>query len=237
MNLFLKASWQQIIMANYEVPASVLKPFLPKSVELDVYNNKVYVSLVGFMFKNTKLFNKPIPLLGTFEEVNLRFYVVRKENGITKRGVVFINETVPYKAVAWIANILYHENYTCVPTKHHWEIKSDVKTIDYQWLLNKQWQSIRVNALNDNNKLKEGTFEEFIFEHYYGYAKVNENTTEEYEVLHPKWETQTVLDFEIKCDFEKMYGSQFSFLNKAKPHSVFITNGSDVSIKWKRNKL
>lgn len=55
MDLFLKASWQQIIMANYEVPASVLFPYLPKGLELDAYNDKIYVSLVGFMFKQTKI--------------------------------------------------------------------------------------------------------------------------------------------------------------------------------------
>jgi len=51
------------------------------------------------MFKKTKLFNIPIPKFGTFEEINLRFYVVRKENNTLKREVVFINETIPYSIV------------------------------------------------------------------------------------------------------------------------------------------
>lgn len=237
MDLFLKATWQQIIMANYEVQPALLIPYLPKGVDLDTYNDKVYVSLVGFIFKNTKLFGFPIPLLGTFEEINLRFYVLRKENNMIKRGVVFINETVPYKAVAWLANKLYHENYTCVPTKHQWLIATETKTIEYQWKINKEWQHIKVNALNESKPMVTGSFEEFIFEHYYGYAKVDANTTEEYEVIHPKWETQSILSYQINCDFKKMYGNNFSFLNNETPHSVFITNGSDVSIKWKRNRL
>ena len=237
MDLFLKAAWQQIIMANYEVSPALLMPYLPKGVELDTYNGKVYVSLVGFIFKNTKLFGFPIPLLGTFEEINLRFYVLRKENNTIKRGVVFVNETVPYKAVAWLANKLYHENYTCVPTKHQWLITNKTKTIEYQWKINKEWQHIKVNALNESKQMVTGSFEEFIFEHYYGYAKVDDNTTEEYEVIHQKWETQSILSYQINCDFKKMYGNNFSFLNNETPHSVFITNGSDVSIKWKRNKL
>ena len=98
-------------MANYAVNPNVLKPFLPKGVELDLFENNAYVSLVGFMFKKTSLFNIPIPLLGTFEEINLRFYVKRVEVDNVKRGVVFINETVPYKIVAWLANKLYKEHY------------------------------------------------------------------------------------------------------------------------------
>ena len=77
--IFLKADWENLIMANYTVNPSVLLPFLPKGVEIDTYQGKAYVSLVGFMFKNTRLFNIPIPYLGTFEEINLRFYVKRKD--------------------------------------------------------------------------------------------------------------------------------------------------------------
>jgi uncharacterized protein YqjF (DUF2071 family) len=57
---FLKANWENIIMANYEIDPKILLPFLPKGVELDLYNGKAYMSLVGFMFKKIKLFNVPI---------------------------------------------------------------------------------------------------------------------------------------------------------------------------------
>ena len=70
---FLSARWENLIMANYAVNPEILKPYLPKGVELDFYNNETYISLVGFMFKQTSLFKIPIPFLGTFEEINLRF--------------------------------------------------------------------------------------------------------------------------------------------------------------------
>jgi len=100
MSIFLKAQWENIIMANYEIAPAILSKYLPEGVSIDLYQGKAYVSLVGFMFKNTKIFNVPIYKLGTFEEINLRFYVSRKVGNETRRGVVFINETVPYKAVA-----------------------------------------------------------------------------------------------------------------------------------------
>ena len=90
-------------MANYSIDPTILLPYLPAGLELDLYNGKAYVSLVGFMFKRSRIFNIPIPFMGTFEEVNLRFYVKRKVDGTYRRGVVFINETVPYKPVAWLA--------------------------------------------------------------------------------------------------------------------------------------
>jgi uncharacterized protein YqjF (DUF2071 family) len=131
MSTFLKAEWRNLIMANYEIEPEILKPYLPKGVELDFYQGKCYVSLVGFLFKDTSLFNVPIPFWGSFEEVNLRFYVLRKVDGEIRRGVVFINETVPNKIVAYIANKLYKEHYTAIPTKYHWQIDEKQKQIVY----------------------------------------------------------------------------------------------------------
>ena len=66
--IFLKAHWENLVMANYEVNKNLLQPYLPNGVEIDLFEGKAYVSLVGFMFKNTSLFNLPIPFLGTFEK-------------------------------------------------------------------------------------------------------------------------------------------------------------------------
>lgn len=237
MALFLKANWENIIMANYEIEPSILIPFLPKGVEIDFFNEKAYISLVGFMFKKTKLFNIPIPWFGDFEEINLRFYVVRKENDEIKRGVVFINETIPYRIVAWIANKLYKEHYTVVPTKHEIITENSMQKIKFEWLLNKNWQSIYVESSTKSNFMKKGSLENFIYEHYYGYTKVDENKTEEYKLQHPSWETSEVINYEIDCDFEAMYGNSFSVLNQTKPTAVFIAKGSSVGVEWKRTKL
>ena len=237
MGTFLKANWENIIMANYEIDPAILTPFLPKGVSLDLYNGKAYVSLVGFMFKKTKLFNVPIPLLGTFEEINLRFYVQRNEGGITKRGVVFINETIPYRIVAWVANKLYKEHYTVVPTKHSITEETESKKIKFEWLLNKKWNSIYVEASNKSQSMKKDTLERFIYEHYFGYTKIDENNTEEYRLQHPSWKINTVLDTKIDCDFKAMYGESFSVLNDTKPEAVFIAEGSSVKIEWQRVRL
>jgi uncharacterized protein len=237
MSLFLKTHWGNIIMANYAVPQEILLPFLPTGVSLDLFDGKAYVSLVGFMFKQTKLFNLPIPFLGTFEEVNLRFYVKRTVNGKVRRGVVFINETVPYKLVAKVANWLYKEHYTAVKTKHSWGISETEKNITYQWLLQNKWNSINVNSSTIAREMIPNTFESFIFEHYYGYTKVNEADTLEYKINHPSWKVNTVNNFKIDCDFTAMYGNAFACLQHAKPTAVFMAEGSAISVNWKRNKI
>lgn len=234
---FLSARWENLIMANYEVDPDVLKSYLPHGVELDFYNNKTYVSLVGFMFKKTSLFNIPIPFLATFEEINLRFYVKRVEGGAIKRGVVFINETVPYKFVAWLANKLYKEHYIAIPTKNKLEIKSSSKAIRYEWKINNEWNHIAVNVANTKEPILPGSIEEFIFEHYYGYTKINEQHSQEYKVNHPRWHVNNVIDHFIHCDFKLMYGNDFSFLNKRQPDSVIHAEGSPVTVNWRRTSF
>ena len=237
MSVFLKANWENIVMVNYEISEELLSKYLPKGVSIDLFNGKAYVSLVGFMFKNTKIFNVPIFKLGTFEEINLRFYVSRKVGNETRRGVVFINETVPYKAVAWLANALYKEHYTTIPTRHHWDFSKECKEIKYEWLVNKKWNSIALSAMKEKKVMLENSFESFIFEHYYGYTKFNNSITEEYQIAHPSWLINEILDYKIDCNFEKMYGNDFAVLDKTQPASIFLAEGSAIEINWKRHKI
>ncbi len=234
---FLSARWENLIMANYEVNPDVLKAYLPNGVELDFYNNKTYVSLVGFMFKRTSLFNIPIPFLGTFEEINLRFYVKRVEGDTVKRGVVFINETVPYKLVAWLANKLYKEHYIAIPTKNIIEITDFSNSIKYEWKIDNEWNHIAVNAANLKEQMLPGSIEEFIFEHYYGYTKIDIEHSQEYKVNHPRWQVKKVKDYSINCNFKSMYGNDFAFLNAHQPDSVILAEGSKVTVDWIRTSF
>lgn len=224
-------------MANYEVPASSLIPFMPKGVELVYYDGKTYVSLVGFLFKDTSIFNVPIPFFGTFEEVNLRFYVKRKIGNQTKRGVVFINETVPNKLVALVANKLYNEHYIAIPTKHKWSHNSSERELEYQWRFKGKWNSIKVVASLDKHPMDLGSMEEFIFEHYYGFTKLNSQVSMEYKINHPRWEIYNVYNYSIECDFKAFYGKEFEQLGFSKPHSVMLAEGSEVNVDWKRTQF
>lgn len=237
MKTFLTAQWQNLIMANYEVDPSVLIPYLPKGVELDYFNGKTYVSLVGFLFKDCSIFKVPIPSMGTFEEVNLRFYVTRKVGDELRRGVVFINETVPNKIVAWVANKLYKEHYTAVPTTHDWKFSKEEKEITYQWKVQSKWNSIKVIASTTKHKMEEGSIEEFIFEHYYSYTKASSKMSIEYKINHPSWEVNTIKDYQIQCDFSAFYGKEFNALNSTMPQSIMLAEGSNISVDWRRKSF
>ena len=118
---FLNAEWRKLVLVNYCIEASVLKKHVPFGTELDIREGKCYVSLVGFMFVNTKLLGVKVPFHINFEEVNLRFYVKRKAHNEWRRGVVFIKEIVPKPMLTFVANTVYKEHYETLPMKHSWE--------------------------------------------------------------------------------------------------------------------
>jgi len=230
---FLSAEWRKLIMANYETDPAILKKSLPAKTELDTWNGKHFISLVGFMFLNTKVKGVSIPFHTNFPEVNLRFYVKYKSGNEWKRGVVFINEFVPKAAITFIANRFFKEKYITYEMKHSWAIEEKL-TIGYYWKKNTEWNKLEAITSARSFELTSNTEEEFITEHYWGYSKISENKTGEYKVEHPRWAVYPVEQYNIDCDFGKLYGHEFGFLNAANPNSVFLAEGSPISVYAKK---
>ena len=230
MATFLKAEWRKLTIVNYVIDPEILLPYLPYKTELDFYDNKCFLSLVGFMFLNTRVLGVKIPYHINFEEVNLRFYVKHKDqSGIMKRGVVFIKEIVPKKAITYIANKFFKENYETMLMKHEWsESKERIKAA-YFWG-RFRWNSIWIESPRNPYQIKPGSEEEFITEHYWGYARADTQKTIEYEVEHPAWELYPVTHCYVDVSFDRIYGNQFAFLRKTDFHSAYLAEGSPISV-------
>lgn len=229
MKSFLTAEWLYLAMINYSVEPAVLQPWLPRGTELDFFNNNCYVSLVAFRFWNTRLKGIPIPFHRNFEEINLRFYVKRKENNEWKRGVVFIREIVPKPALSLVANIFYQERYVTMPTRS--SITHHNKSIEahYKWG-KKANNELLVTATDTPQPIGSESEEAFITEHYWGYARAKKDVTNEYKVEHPQWLTYPVQNWKVECDFNNLYGAGFASLATQKPHSVLLAQGSPVIV-------
>ncbi|WP_116788326.1 YqjF family protein [Flavobacterium psychrotrophum] len=228
---FLDAQWRKLVMTNYAVDPEILKPYLPYNTELDLWNGTCYVSLVGFMFVDTKVLKMKIPYHINFEEINLRFYVKHKHTAGEKRGVVFIKEIVPRPALTMVANLLYRENYETLPTRHIWVTDGDNLTVSYGWKKQGNWNNLKVIADKNPVDLVVGSEEEFITEHFWGYTKISNAVTSEYEVGHPRWQLYPVKEYEIDVDFKSVYGAEFAFLKDETPLSVYLAEGSEIIVR------
>jgi uncharacterized protein YqjF (DUF2071 family) len=213
MRKFLTAKWQDLVMANYEVAPELLESSVPKGAELDFHDGKCFVSLVAFMFLDTRVLGVPVPFHINFEEVNLRFYVKRETENETRRGVVFVKEIVPRLAIATVARVFYGEPYEAWKMSHQ---KKENELI-YVWWKRDDAHHVKVEIGENTGVPLENSHGEFIIEHYWGYTKRGANRTDEYKVEHPKWELFDVKNHEIKCDFGTLYGERFACLSNAKP--------------------
>lgn len=228
--VFLTASWNKLIMANYAVDPGILKEYVPAGTEIDSWNNTCYISLVGFMFTNVKVKGIAVPFHRTFPEVNLRFYVRRKEGDHWKRGVVFISEIVPRPAISFIANTIYKEHYSTLPMKHYTDSNESHIHTAYNWKKKGYWNTLKVTADAMPMALQNGSEEEFITEHFWGYAKGNGRQSVEYQVAHPRWDIHRVKEYVVDCDFGTVYGKEFGFLVMQQPVSVFLAEGSPIKV-------
>jgi len=232
--IFLTAEWKKLIMANYPVDPSALRPLLPVRTELDYWAGDAYVSLVGFQFREVKVRGMKIPFHTNFPEVNLRFYIRYKEGTEWRRGVVFIREIVPLPAVSLVANTLFRERYISLPMRHEDVFDSESLKVRYQWKYKGRWNHLAVVASGRSEALRSGSQEEFITEHFWGYAHAGADRTSEYQVAHPSWEVYPVREWGIDCDFGKLYGSAFAGLVGREPQSVFLAEGSEIEVYGKK---
>jgi hypothetical protein len=229
--IFLTAEWRYLVMLNYEVDPKTLSLFVPTGTELDFWNGKTYVSLVGFLFQDTRVAGIPIPFHRNFEEVNLRFYVRRKADNGWRRGVVFIKELVPRRAIAFIAKTFYNENYISLPMSHWIEkVHGEIKSVSYGWQFNNHENFLKVIVRGQAQPLIENSLQEFITEHYWGYATQRDGSIKEYLVEHPRWDVWETQAAEFNCETANLYGESFyKFFNRP-PSSAFLADGSKVKV-------
>jgi uncharacterized protein YqjF (DUF2071 family) len=232
--VFLTGQWKHLVMLNYEVDAALLRPRVPRGTELDMWQGKTMVSVVGFMFLETCVLGLKIPFHVRFEEVNLRFYVRRKADEGWRRGVVFIKEIVPRRAIAVAARLFYNENYIARPMRHRVELNEATAgrgVVEYGWQSAGRWHQLRAVTKGAARALADGSEAEFITEHYWGYAAQRDGGTVEYRVEHPRWLVWDVAEHDFDCDVRALYGAEFVEGLSAPPTSAFVAEGSAITVR------
>ena len=229
--VFLSAEWRDLLLLNYEADAALLRPHVPRGTELDSFGGKTYASLVGFRFLRTKLFGfLPIPFHANFDEINLRFYVRRESGGEIRRGVVFLREIVPRRAIASIARIVYGENYVALPMRHRLQRDSANISAEYQFRVASSWCTLRGESTGEATPLQPGSLEQFITEHYWGYTARHQKPSLEYCVSHVPWHVWSCSSAAFEGDATSLYGPAFAEILRRPPASAFLADGSPVLV-------
>ncbi len=220
-------------MLNYEIDPAILLPRVPRGCELDSWSGRCFVSVVGFRFLRTRVLGIPIPFHRDFDEVNLRFYVRRRAWDGWRRGVVFITELVPRRAIAWLARRAYHENYVARPMRHARSLAEEPGSsrVAYQWRRAGSWEGFSLDFSGSPCIPPVDSEEAFITEHYWGYAAAPDGGTLEYRVEHPRWGVWRADRASLDVDVGPLYGDAFAECLSAPPTTAFVADGSPVVVR------
>jgi uncharacterized protein len=216
-------------MLNYEVDPRLLDSYLPPGTALDSFEGRTYLSLVGFRFCAKLLGCLPVPFHANFDEVNLRFYVRRKVGNDDRRGVVFIAEVVPRRAIATTARLAYGENYMRLPMRHHIETQKPNRTVEYQWQVGHEWCTLSAQTAGLPTQPQEGSLEQFITEHFWGYATQRTGGCVEYHVSHVPWQVWAC-EGGFEGETSTLYGGELAAVLQRKPDCAFVADGSSVIV-------
>ena len=223
---FLTARWEHLILANYPVPADLLRPRLPPGLELDRRDGDCWASLVAFRFRDTRVLGVGWPGYRHFPEWNLRFYVRRGD----ERGVCFVREFVPRRLVAWLANALYNEPYRAAPmTAVVTESPGSVKA---EYTVTWGGRTHRLAAVGAKPAVRPGadSVEHWFKEHAWGFGATRRGRLLRYEVAHLEWDVFRVRQFEADVDWATLYGPEWGVMNGVEPASVVRAAGSEVGV-------
>lgn len=221
-------------MLNYEIDPEVLKPLVPRGTELDFFDGHCFVSIVGFLYRDTRIMGFAIPGHRNFAELNLRFYIRRWCDEGCRRGVAFVKEIVPRRAVAIVARTVYDENFVTRPMRY--TIETDISEpasasrVEYSWWEGQRWQGLTLTTESVAEFPSVGSEAEFITEHYWGYTARRDGTTSEYRVAHRQWRIQSATTANFDCDLASVYGQNFADYLSERPSSAFLAEGSAVEV-------
>jgi uncharacterized protein YqjF (DUF2071 family) len=219
-------------MLTYAVDPKLLIDRVPAGTTLDLWRGQGLVSIVGFQFLETKVLGAPIPFHQDFEEVNLRFYVRRGDDGGARPGIVFIREMVPRPAVGGMARLLYREPYQIVPMRSKVN-PGPPPDVDYEWNATGTWCRLAARAEGPARELVPGSLDEFVTERHWGYNGEPGKETLEYQVDHPRWRIWHVDTTRVAYQAAPLCGHELAGHLKD-PLSAIIADGSAVTVHWRK---
>ncbi|MCP4434561.1 MAG: DUF2071 domain-containing protein [Actinomycetia bacterium] len=108
--------WTDVVFIHWPLPPEEVQALLPDGVEVDTFDGNAWVGLVPFRMEGLGLPGlAPLPMVGSFPEVNVRTYV---RSG-PRRGVWFFSLDVDRLLPALVARAAYALPYCKGDTSHH----------------------------------------------------------------------------------------------------------------------
>jgi uncharacterized protein len=101
--------WSNLLFAHWKVPVELLRPLIPRELEIDTFDGEAWLGLVPFHMSGVRPAWFPVlPYVSEFHETNLRTYVHFRGQD---PGVWFVSLDAACRAVVEVARWKWHLNY------------------------------------------------------------------------------------------------------------------------------
>ncbi len=203
--------WNRAIFLHWQVDHDELIPFVPKKLQIDLFDDKPWVSLVAFTMEGTRLKNLPtFPPISNFHEINIRTYVTQNN----KAGVYFLSIEGGTKISCQIASRLSGLPYRYSPM--------DRKGNHYQSFNIKYSDSFKMEY-EVGKELNQKTEQDIWLTERYALFQDNKELIYEYEIHHLEWPIYTIDLKGLKVEYPR-----FDKLLHNRPDQMHYSNGVRV---------
>jgi len=176
------------------------------------------------------VFGLSFPFHRNFDEVNLRFMFDASRVG-KLAGASSLSRRSCSVGFAALARNVYGERYVSLPMRHRIEAHAELV---FRWSMDGGHARAGIgSALRQMGTLRsppKAREEQFITEHYWGYAAQSGGGCLEYRVTHPSWRVWNSRDAKLEGDLREIYGHELAEALELPPTSAFLAEGSDVAV-------
>ena len=221
------AMWSNLFLATYAVPPELLRPWLSPEAELELWNGEALASLVALDLLDYQVFGVPLPVDGSYAELNLRFYVRSGD----QNGVGFVQELEPFGLVAWMMNGVLNQPYVTAPIETTVDEDDRTVTVRREGSYGGSNFSLWVSGHKPATLPQEGTVERFLTDRrWMYYVDRDGRPAHNLEVVHPTWAAYELTDYVIDLDWAALYGPEWGVMNGATPRYITFCAGSPTEM-------
>jgi len=210
--------WNNAIFLHWQVELTELEKFVPKDLEIDLFEGNPWISVVAFTMENIRPKNlPPFPPISDFDEINIRTYV--KSNN--KTGVYFLSieggTSLSCKIAKGISELPYR--YSKIErTENHYESSNSEfnDKLDIEFTIGKE--------LNEKTELDKWLTER------YALFQDTDRAINEFEIHHLEWPINEITLKKVELDYQR-----FDKLINNSPNKTQYSKGVKV-IAWRKNK-
>ena len=169
-----------MLFLHWRVPAGLLRPHVPRELEIDTFDGETWVSAVVFRLSVRPRGLPRVRFFSELIEVNLRTYV--RHRGVP--GINFLSVHADNRLAIAVGKLLTPMPYR--RAKMNYRCTATLGEFDSPLL----HAGFRIPS--DGAEAADGSLDEFLLERYRLYAVGRRGELLQAEVQHPRWRTQRV---------------------------------------------